>query len=932
MDYRETLNLPQTGFAMKANLTEREPAMLQKWEETRLYERIRNASATRAKYMLHDGPPYANGHIHMGTAFNKILKDIVLKSRQMSGFDCPYVPGWDCHGLPIEHQVDKQLGPKRKEMTKLEVRKQCRRYAEKFVDIQRSEFKRLGVLGSWNNPYLTMSYDYEAAIAREFGRLFLKGSIYKSRKPVYWCPSCKTALAEAEVEYYDEESPSVYVKFPMVSDLSDLIPSAKNKPVYIIAWTTTPWTLPANLAVALNPGFDYVAVEIRGEVWILAEGRFLALVSSLDTEHKILERFPGRTLEGLKARHPFYDRDSVIIMALYVTLEAGTGCVHTAPGHGREDYESGLAYGLDIYSPVDEEGRFTQDVEFFAGKNVFDANKEIIRLLDEKGRLVKSEKIEHSYPHCWRCKGPVIFRATEQWFISMEKNDLRREALVWVDKVNWVPKWGRERIYGMLSTRPDWCISRQRSWGVPLAVFYCHSCGETVLNEAVMEKVVDEFRNGGADRWFELEAKAFIPEGLSCPKCGGTEFEKETDILDVWFDSGVSFAAVLEARKELSFPADLYLEGSDQHRGWFQSSLLTAVGTRERAPYNSVLTHGFVVDGDGKKMSKSLGNVIAPEEIIKKNGAEILRLWASAEDYRDDIKISPEILQRLTEAYRKIRNTSRYILGNLYDFSSEKDMIPYDEMPEIDRYILHRLNECNREIRSDYEKFEFHGVYHTLYQFCTIDLSSFYLDVLKDRLYTSGKESRERRSAQTAIFYVLDTLVRLMAPVLSFTAEEIWEYLPKAAGHPESVHLAPFPRLPEEFENEAIARKWERLLAVRAEATKALELARKDKVIGHALNAAVTLYVGPEEYEFFGENAEQLRIILIVSQLEVKELPAPAGAYRIDEPIRMGIEVNPAKGLKCERCWMMAETVGKFGDHPTICGRCRKVVETSKGG
>jgi isoleucyl-tRNA synthetase len=927
MDYRETLNLPRTDFAMKANLTEREPAVIEKWEATRLYERIRMASGGRPRYILHDGPPYANGHIHMGTAFNKILKDIVLKSRQMAGADCPYVPGWDCHGLPIEHQVDRELGARKKGLSKLELRRHCRKYAGKFIDIQRAEFKRLGVLGDWDNPYLTMSYEYEAAIAREFGRLFLNGSVYKSKKPVYWCTSCKTALAEAEVEYYPHRSPSIYVKFPLASDLTSRLPSLAGKNVFMLIWTTTPWTLPANLAVALNPRFDYVAVQVEDEVWIVAEGLLLSLMGAMGIEgYKILERFPAQRLEGLKCRHPFYERDSAVIMASYVTLDTGTGCVHTAPGHGREDYESGSAYGLDIYSPVDAGGKFTDEVGYFAGEDIFKANGAIIDLLKEKGRLIGSEEIEHSYPHCWRCKKPVIFRATEQWFISMEKNGLREKALGWVDKVNWVPKWGRERIHNMLASRSDWCISRQRSWGVPLTIFYCRGCGEVVMNAEIMEKVVNRFREGGADTWFELGPEGFIPEGTFCPKCQGAEFIKEVDILDVWFDSGVSFAAVLEGRKELTFPADLYLEGSDQHRGWFHSSLLAAVGTRGQAPYRSVLTHGFVVDGEGKKMSKSLGNVIAPEEVIKKHGAEILRLWVSAEDYRDDIKISPEILQRLTEAYRKIRNTARYILGNLYDFSPEKDTVFYSEMMEIDRFALHQLAQITEKVRLAYEEFELHTVYHTLYQFCAVDLSAFYLDVLKDRLYTSGKESHNRRSAQTAMFYILDTLVRLTAPILSFTAEEIWQYMPEAAGREESVHLAGFSSLPPEFKDAALAAKWERLLTVRAGATKALEVARKEKVIGHTLSAAVRFYPAPEDYPFLSENAEQLRTILIVSQFEVAEGPAPADAYLAEGISGLSIVVSPAKGTKCERCWTVSESVGTFTDHLTICARCLGVV------
>lgn len=927
MDYRETLNLPQTDFAMKADLSEREPVMLKKWEDNKLYEAIREQSQDYPKYILHDGPPYANGNIHMGTAFNKILKDIILKSRQMSGFDCPYVPGWDCHGLPIEHQVDKELGPRRTELSKLQVRKLCRKYAEKFIDIQRSEFKRLGVLGDWNNPYLTMNYEYESVIARQFGTLFLKGSIYKSRKPVYWCISCKTALAEAEVEYNMEQSPSVYVKFPVVADVSSKLPALAGKPVYILVWTTTPWTLPANLAVALNPNFEYVAAEVEGEVWILAEGLHSQLFGFLGiSDYRILERFGGRILEGVEYRHPFYNRNSKVIMAGYVTLDAGTGAVHTAPGHGREDYESGIANKLDVYSPVNDLGRFTEDVEFFAGQNIFEANEEIIRTLDERGFLLKREKIEHSYPHCWRCKRPVIFRATEQWFISMDQNDLRRRTLAWIDKVNWVPRWGRDRIFNMVATRSDWCISRQRSWGVPLTLFYCANCGEVVMNQAILEKVIENFRQGGADSWFELPSSAFIPEGTSCPNCGGSELVKEQDILDVWFDSGISHAAVLQERKELKFPADLYLEGTDQHRGWFQSSILTSVGTTGQAPYRSVLTHGFVVDGGGKKMSKSLGNVIAPEQIIKKNGAELLRLWVSAEDYRDDIRISPEILQRLTESYRKIRNTARFILGNLSDYNPEKHAVPYNEMMEMDRFMLHKLSEISGRIQGAYEKFEFHEVYHSLYNFCTVDLSALYLDVLKDRLYTSGENSEARRSAQTAIHLILTSVVKLMAPILAFTAEEIWQHLPKPADSEKSIHLSRFLLLPEEFRNTSLSEKWEKLIEIRSAVTKALEIARKDKVIGHALSAAIVIYATGDLYSFLETNSEYLRSLLIVSQLDVKDSAPPAGSYTVEEISGLHVHVQPGQGSKCERCWTISETVGSFSGHPVLCSRCHDIV------
>ncbi len=785
MDYKDTLNLPQTDFPMKANLSVREPEILKRWDEMGLYQQMREKSKGRRRYILHDGPPYANGHIHLGTALNKILKDMIIKSRQMSGMDAVYVPGWDCHGLPIEHQVDKELGKKKESMSLNEIRLHCRRYAEHFIDIQRNEFKRLGVLGEWGNPYLTMSKRYEATIARELGRFFQKGSIIRSKKPIYWCTSCMTALAEAEVEHHDHKSPSIYVKFPLTPESRAKFPELSGKQVYVLIWTTTPWTLPANLAIALHPDFTYVAAEVNGEVWILAQGLLENVMGILGVEnYRVIHTFEAGELNGLKARHPFADRDSLIILAAHVTLEAGTGAVHTAPGHGREDYDAALEYGLDVYSPVDDTGRFTKEVPFFAGQFVFDANKSVIAKLKENGKLLLETEIVHSYPHCWRCKNPVIFRATPQWFISMDKTGLRTKALEWIDRVHWIPNWGRERIYNMVANRPDWCISRQRSWGVPITVFRCPQCGTYISSSEVFDHVVALFEKEGADAWFSHPVKDLLPEGFVCPECGGGQFEKEMDILDVWFDSGVSFAAVLERRPELNMPADMYLEGSDQHRGWFHSSLLAAVGTRDTAPYKTVLTHGFVVDGQGYKMSKSLGNVIAPEEIIRQYGAEILRLWVSAEDYRDDIRISKDILKRLSEAYRRIRNTCRFLLGNLFDFNPETDLVPHGQMDELDRFALCQLRDLIHKVRQGYDRFEFHRAYHALHNYCVVDLSSFYLDILKDRLYTSAAASATRRSAQTVIYTVLKTVVQLMAPILSFTAEEVWLRMPHTTSRP----------------------------------------------------------------------------------------------------------------------------------------------------
>ncbi|RLB07174.1 MAG: isoleucine--tRNA ligase [Deltaproteobacteria bacterium] len=919
MDYKKTLNLPQTPFPMKADLPKREPEILRKWEENRLYDKIRKRAKGREKYILHDGPPYANGHIHMGTALNKILKDIVVKSKFMAGFDSTYVPGWDCHGLPVEHEVDKMLGGRKEKMGKSEIRRLCRDYAAKFIDIQREEFKRLGVMGDWGNPYLTMNYEYQATIVREFGKFVEGGYLYKGKKPVYWCATCKTALAEAEVEYAPHRSPSIFVKFPITSNIGEIFPSLQGMKVSVIIWTTTPWTIPANLAIALHPTYKYVAVKVNQEVYILAEGLADIVMDTLGIKgYRLVETFLGKELEGLKCRHPFLDRDSIIILADYVTLDAGTGCVHTAPGHGQEDYDSGLKYGLDIYAPVDDDGKFTPEVKFFAGEFVFDANPHVNAKLAEVGALLKEEEVEHSYPHCWRCKNPIIFRSTEQWFISIDHNDLRQKALKGIEEVRWIPKWGRERIYGMVANRPDWCISRQRAWGVPIVAFYCEGCGQTLLRKDLIEFVAERFAQEGADIWFDEPAQRLLPPGTKCPKCGGENFRKESDILDVWFDSGVSWAAVLEKRDELRFPADLYLEGSDQHRGWFHSSLLAAVGTRGVPPYTSVLTHGFVVDGEGKKMSKSAGNVVAPEEVIQNFGAEILRLWVAAEDYRDDIKISQEILARLTEAYRRIRNTWRYMLGNLYDFDPQLHTIPYHELMEIDRWILDRFQRLVKRVLRAYEEFEFHTIYHSVHSFCVVDLSSLYLDILKDRLYISSPSSPKRRSAQNAIYSILKGMVRIMAPILSFTSEEVWQYLPKEEGEEESVHLTSFPQPQQEFLDDSLQQRWERLLEVRQEVTKALEKARQQKVIGHSLDAKVRLKAPKGLHELLRGFGAELREIFIVSQVELTG----------DEDSKaLRVEVERADGEKCQRCWVYDKSVGMSEEYPDICQRCLQTIK-----
>jgi isoleucyl-tRNA synthetase len=924
MEYKETLNLPATEFPMKANLAQKELEILDHWDKTALYTKLVAAGQDKPKYVLHDGPPYANGHIHIGHALNKILKDFILKSKRMSGFNAPYVPGWDCHGLPIELQVEKNLGSKKHEVSKLEMRRMCRDYAARFVEIQKGEFQRLGVLGEWDNPYLTMAYSYEGITARELARFAENGGLFKGKKPVHWCSSCSTALAEAEVEYADHKSPSIFVKFPLRDDISAALPELAGKLVSVVIWTTTPWTLPANLAIALHPEFDYVALEVDGEALIVADGLKETFQKATGTAGKVIASFKADILEQKRCRHPFYDRDSVILLGEHVTLEAGTGCVHTAPGHGQDDYEIGLKYGLDIYNPVDNRGRFFDNVEFFAGQFVFDANKSVIEKLQEVGALVATGEITHSYPHCWRCKKPIIFRATEQWFISMEQNGLRKMALKEIEQVAWIPRWGKERIYGMVENRPDWCVSRQRNWGVPITAFYCKGCGAVLANGATMHHVADLFMEHGSDIWYDWDDSRLLPDGTTCAACGKGEFDKETDILDVWFDSGVSHAAVLEHRPELGSPADMYLEGSDQHRGWFHSSLLASVGTRGTAPYKSVLTHGFVVDGAGRKMSKSVGNVVAPEEVIKKYGAEILRLWVAAQDYRDDIRISPEILTRLSEAYRRIRNTCRYILGNISDFDPATDAVPYDEMPEIDRWALHQLELLKEKVLRAYDACEFHVLYHAVNSFCTVEMSAFYLDILKDRVYTSKTLSSERRSAQTAMYLVLEAIVKLTAPVLSFTADEVWRYMPKQPC--ESVHLAEFPPLRPAHRDDRLVERWERLIAVRAEVSKALEQARVQKVIGHSLDAAVAIAAPPELSQFLQEYAGELKNIFIVSKVELVD--SLAGEYFQAEGIPgVQMRVTAAPGAKCERCWCYDEEIGQDAEHPTICPKCLAAVK-----
>ncbi len=919
MDYKDTLNLPKTDFPMRANLPNREPEQLKRWQQIGLNDQLETVNQGKKSFVLHDGPPYANGHLHMGHALNKILKDIIIKSKRMDGFFTPYVPGWDCHGLPIELMVDKKLGKKKREMSKADFRRQCREYAKVWVKTQSEEFQRLGIFGNWEDPYLTMNPGYEATTARELARLVERGSLFKGKKPIHWCSSCVTALAEAEVEHANHTSPSIYVKFPYVDELPEALSNLEGRPISFVIWTTTPWTIPANLGICLNPELPYVAIEANGEVLILAEGLYEAVMKTLGIEdYSVVATFAAELFENKNCKHPFYDRNSLLMLADHVTLEAGTGCVHTAPGHGQDDYQVGLKYGLEIYNPVDDYGRYRQDLELFGGMKLKDANQAVNEKLTEVGALLHESSVEHSYPHCWRCKKPIIFRATEQWFISMEKNDLRTKALQEIERVEWIPSWGRNRIYNMIEARPDWCISRQRSWGVPITIVYCEKCGEALDDGKVMHYIADQFEATGSDIWFEKDASELLPPGTACPDCGHDKFTKETDILDVWFDSGVSHAAVCEQRDYLQSPADLYLEGSDQHRGWFHSSLLESVGTRDRAPYKAVLTHGFVLDKDGRPMSKSMGNIIAPEEIIRKYGAEIIRLWVAATDYRDDIRLSQETLQRLSDAYRRIRNTARYLLSNLEGFNPATDMVADEELLELDRWALSRLSRLVEKVADAYNKYEFHVIYHAVHTYCGVDLSAFYLDILKDRLYTSPKQSTDYRSARSTMYQIVDALTRMLAPVLTFTADEIWQRLP---GEREaSVHLAGFPQHNSHYQDSQLEERYEQLQKVRSEVSKQLENARADKQLGQSLEAKVLLDVPASYQPLMTEYLDLLPTYFIVSQVELTtDLPAAVEAENIPG---LKLQILPAEGEKCERCWNYATSVGQDKEHPTICARC----------
>jgi isoleucyl-tRNA synthetase len=981
LDLKKTVNLPKTNFAQKANLAQSEPARLKKWTAAGLYEMIRNARAGAEKFILHDGPPYANADIHLGTALNKILKDFIIKSRTMMGYDAPYVPGYDCHGLPIELYVDKKLGAKKANMPPLSIRRACREHATQALKSQTRDFQRLGILGEWNDPYLTMSNTYEAETARLFGRFIERGYVYKGARPVYWCIHDQTALAEAEVEYREHTSPSVYVKFPLASDPVKIDTALAGRKVFFLIWTTTPWTLPANLGIAVNPDFEYAAIENGDEVYIVASELVGAVSAKCGIGPRdingdplapvVLARFPGAILDRLECRHAWLDRPSLLMLGDHVTLGgesdaeteldvseardkkatgkgAGTGCVHTAPGHGHDDFVIGKRYGLEIYCPVDNAGRFTSEVEHFAGERVFEANSKIVEFMRESGALVFTENYAHRYPHCWRCKNPVIFRATPQWFISMDRtlpaerieqdedgraitnytenfeegrggDSLRAGALREIERVKWIPAWGVDRMRNMLKGRPDWCVSRQRVWGVPIPVFYCANCEEAVADSAIVNHVADIFERDSADAWYERPASELLPEGYKCRQCEGTEWTKETDILDVWFDSGVSSIAVLEHRENLRWPADVYLEGGDQYRGWFNSSLMVGLATRDAAPYKVVLTHGWMLDGQGRAMHKSAGNAIAPDEVMKDSGAEILRLWTSSIEFTEDMRCSPEILQRISDAYRKIRNTARFALGNLQGFDPARDAVSFEEMLEVDSWALAELDVVIEKAVAAYEAYDFHTAYQALYNLCTVTLSARYMDIIKDRLYTAAPHSHARRSAQTALYHITDALARLLAPVLVFTADEIWENLPSSVSDEArgaSVHLSEFPK-PSGEKDEALLARWSRIFEVRDRVLRALEEARNAKLIGSSLEARVALMTDPETSQLLQHYRDDLRYIFIVSQVDIAL--AGEGEALIDG---LAVTINHAEGEKCERCWNYSTRVGESSRYPTACERC----------
>ena len=923
-DYNKTLNLPSTEFPMRAGLPEREPQALAQWDDMKLYEKMLKKNEGNPSYILHDGPPYANGKIHLGTALNKILKDFVIKYKSMTGYYTPYVPGYDTHGLPTELKARKAAGVgNATQISALELRKMCREFALGFVDDQRDQFKRLGVLGEWDNPYLTLKPEFVAKQIEVFGEMAKKGYIYKGLKPVYWCPECQTALAEAEIEYAEDPCHSIFVKFKVKDDFGKLSAlGADLEKTYFVIWTTTTWTLPGNVAICVGPNYEYSIVKANGEYYVMATDlAATALKAAGIEEFETVGTLNGSELELMTAQHPFLDRESLLIVGDHVTLESGTGCVHTAPGFGVDDFEVCRKYKqLPIVVSVDAKGILTEEAGQFAGLNTDEANKKIALHLESTGNLLALQKIIHQYPHCWRCKSPILFRATEQCFCSI--SDFADKAIEAIDTVEWVPAWGRDRIAGMVKDRSDWCISRQRTWGVPIPIFYCEDCGAEIINDETISNLSAVFRKEGADAWYAHEAADLLPNGYKCEKCGGTHFKKESDIMDVWFDSGSTHAAVLDNRDYLGSPADLYLEGADQYRGWFQSSLLTSVATKGVSPYKTIVTHGWVVDGEGKKMSKSLGNTIVPEDIVNQYGADILRLWVASSDYHADIRISKDILKQLSEAYRKIRNTARFILGCISDFNPDTDSVALDELEPIDKWALNRLDELNKKVKDSFEKFEYHIIFHSVHNFCVVDMSNFYLDVLKDRLYVEKTDSKTRRAAQTTIYKILDTLTRLIAPIITFTANEIWGFMPHdEKSVKEHVVLNDYPELTGISVDEAFIEKWEKLHALRDDVKKAIENARNQKIIGASLDAEIELFATGDMLNFIKECEAELPVIFIASSVKISE--GDGGEYKGEN---IGVTVTKASGGKCERCWSYSDSVGSNDEHPTLCARCAKVV------
>jgi isoleucyl-tRNA synthetase len=945
LDLKSTINLPKTAFPMKANLPQNEPKLLARWEQMHIYERIRETRQGAPTYVLHDGPPYANGPIHLGTAMNKCLKDFIVKSKTMAGFDAPYVPGWDCHGLPIENKVDKMLGGKKLQMKPADVRLECRKYAEKFLDLQRSQFKRIGVFGRWEEPYSTMTPQYESVVMDIFYKFFENGFVYKGLRSTYWCIHDETALAEAEVEYENHVSPTVWVKYRLQSDPRTIDPQLAGrrihgeKPISTIIWTTTPWTLPASMAVAFHPDEEYVALEADKDIFVVAERLSKATAEKCGfPDAKPIARLPGRALENTWFYHPFlpWERRKVLgVLADYVTMDTGTGVVHTAPAHGAEDFYTGTRYKLDPTCDVDASGVIHNGLPEYEGKKVFDANKPIVELLKNRGVLLHTENLEHSYPHCWRCHNPIIFRATEQWFISMETpmkgGTLRSLTLEEIKKVKWDPAWGEERIANMIATRPDWCISRQRVWGVPIAVFLCESCGKSLNDPKINNAVVQFFARAGADAWYTPEADALVPPGTRCPSCAGTKFKKETDILDVWFESGSSHAAVLGHEPDLPWPADLYLEGGDQYRGWFHSSLLCAMGYRGSAPYRMVTSPGWTLDEERRALSKSKGNDVDPVDIANRLGGEIVRLWVASVDFREDVIGSERLMQSNAEIYRKIRNSLfKYVLGNLYDFDPQKHRVPFDQMQAIDQFMLRQTADLNDQIQRWYEEFAFHKIYQGVNQFVA-DLSAFYFDVLKDRLYTSAPKSQARRSAQTAIWLIGETLVGLLAPILSFTCEEVWQYLPKMADRAQSVHLTRFPSQADILgsvarEDQQQKEDWSTLLVVRSEVLKSLEEARNQELIGSGLEAQVKVSAAEPVYSVLARYRDQLRYLFIVSAVNLEQGASGNGTGGVH------VQVSKAEGKKCERCWNYSVHVGEDEAYPSVCERCSAVLREIETG